>query len=68
MSHEYTVDRVYHFTCGGCQQSWSYASDHVVPSRKLHRYWPHKDLGLHEMNCPHCGMKRIIMAKDNYET
>ena len=63
MSHEYTVDRVYHFTCGGCQQSWSYVSDHVVTKRKYHRYWPHKNLGLHEMNCPHCGIKNTIMAK-----
>ena len=64
MSHEYTVERLYHFTCGECQQWWSYASDHAVSSRKHHRYWPHKDVSLHEMTCPHCGTKSTIMSKD----
>ena len=62
--HEYTVKRVYHFTCGECQQPWSYPSDHVVTSRKQYRFWPYKDLRLHEMTCPHCGIKSIIMSKD----
>ena len=28
--HEYTMEAIFHFTCGKCSQWWSYASTEVI--------------------------------------
>jgi len=50
MSHTYTSERIYHFTCSECSNWWSYASE--------------DKLRMKEMTCPHCGEAKSIESKD----
>ena len=54
-NHEYTVEQLYHFTCGECKNWWSYAST---------EYNGEIPRGI-EMNCPHCGHKADFEQKEN---
>ena len=50
MSHKYTVEKIYHFTCSKCKNWWSYATGH-------------KGLPLYiqqNFYCPHCGHRDSV--------
>ena len=51
-SHTFSMEKIYHFMCGECQNWWSHATDMV------YRHG-------HNMTCPHCGEKRGIIKQDN---
>ena len=51
MSHTYTSERIYHFTCSECSNWWSYASE--------------DKLRMKEMTCPHCGHYSTIQPNPN---
>jgi hypothetical protein len=58
MSHEFTAETIYHFTCGKCANWWSYAHtkrkyDLKLPSTLL------------TMSCPHCGFESEVTMKNN---
>ena len=58
MSHEYTVEVLYHFNCGVCKNWWSYA---ITPA-----YLITSDLGLPksmEYYCPNCGADEEATVK-----
>tara|TARA_B100001079_G_C16335067_1_gene480931 strand:+ start:256 stop:447 length:192 start_codon:yes stop_codon:yes gene_type:complete len=62
MKHEYTVEVLYHFTCGHCQMWWSWASTPITNCCDL--------LSLPEDEpafCPHCGKKDGLKIKDKFE-
>jgi len=60
--HKYTRETIYHFTCGGCKNWWSYAStkafDALLPFGRS-RSLPDE----YEMFCPHCKHKAFIQPK-----
>ena len=45
MAHLYTVEKIYHFTCSGCKNWWSYASSHDGLPLYIQQ----------NFTCPHCG-------------
>jgi hypothetical protein len=49
--HQYTVEKLFHFTCSGCKRWWSYATD---------EYYEIDDK---EIFCMHCGAKGKIEDK-----
>ena len=51
--HEYSIEKLFHLSCGECKQWWSYATEDGF------RFGP-----VHQMTCPHCGEKRMIMSTD----
>ena len=51
--HTWTDEKIYHFTCGGCENWWSYAGH-------FHNF------GL-VMTCPHCGLKADCVVKPKSE-
>ena len=53
MTHKYTTERIFHYTCGECRQPWSYAS---VDDCNFHFTY--------EMNCPHCGYQTTMEPKN----
>jgi DNA-directed RNA polymerase subunit RPC12/RpoP len=53
-NHEYTMEAIFHFTCGKCSQWWSYASTEVIDFHISY-----------EMNCPHCGYQTNLKKKEN---
>ena len=56
--HEYTIECIFHFTCGECKNWWSYArEDKQLPSGK--RTWKVYQY------CPHCGQKSNLKKKEN---
>jgi Zn finger protein HypA/HybF involved in hydrogenase expression len=50
-NHEFSSEIIYHFVCGECKNWWSHATDMI--------YTP-----VHQMSCPHCGVKRTIIRSD----
>ena len=57
MSHKYTGESIYSFTCFKCGNWWSY-------SHEMRKY----DLKLPDtmktMYCPHCGFKDSVVKKE----
>jgi RNase P subunit RPR2 len=54
MTHDYTMEWIYHFTCSKCQNWWSYATTEVrLPV--MHK----------RLTCPHCGFKDQVHPKPN---
>ena len=58
--HHYTIEILYHFNCGCCENWWSYP---YTPNQ-LHNY----ELELVEQKvwCPHCGHTQEIKVKDGF--
>ena len=52
-THEYTIEHIYHFTCGKCYQWWSYAQTEL----SLPHHIKTKTI------CPHCGHTERIKYK-----
>ena len=50
--HEFSTEKLYHFICGECKNWWSHATDMI--------YGP-----VHHMWCPHCGVKSMVMHKND---
>ena len=62
MIHEYTVETLYHFTCGKCKGWWSYAT---IPTAIY-------DVDLHlssniDIFCPHCGANERAKIKKGFK-
>ena len=55
--HEYTIEMLYHFTCGKCKGWWSYA--HTPTTNKIEGP---KTL----MFCPHCGEDGDVTIKKGF--
>ena len=57
--HLYTVEVIYHFTCGCCNNWWSYA---VTPFVQPFEF------GLDDkpIYCPHCGHTQTAKIKEGY--
>jgi predicted RNA-binding Zn-ribbon protein involved in translation (DUF1610 family) len=56
MSHAYTAETIYHFTCGQCGNWWSYAHHQVKYALKLPD-------ALSTLSCPHCGYTDEVNLK-----
>ena len=62
LHHQYTVEVLYHFTCGVCENWWSYAVTPFVQPIEF-------DAGLkkdEQLYCPHCGHTQKPKIKDGY--
>jgi len=57
--HQYTVEVLYHFTCGFCNHWWSYA---VTP------FVQPVEIGVTDKRiyCPHCGHTQSAKIKEGY--
>ena len=53
--HEYTTERIYHFTCGRCSNWWSYASTEQNSLINTRTNW----------GCPHCNHQANLKKKEN---
>ena len=60
-NHEYTVELLYHFTCGNCYLWWSWASTptHI---KKTPLSLPEDE----PIFCPHCGTKNTMKVKEGF--
>lgn len=56
MTHHYTMETLYHFTCGECENWWSYAHE----TRKKDLTLPR---ALSELSCPHCCATMAVRPK-----
>ena len=54
MTHEYTIERIYHFTCSECKNWWSY------PTMEIRLPVMQKSFA-----CPHCGFKDVAGSKSD---
>ena len=61
MFHEYTVEILYHFSCGVCSNWWSYA---ITPTELSDTELKMPD-GI-EHHCPHCGVAEKVAIKKGY--
>jgi len=52
-THQYTIEHIYHFTCGKCLQWWSYAQKGPT----IHDFFKRN------FTCPHCGHAERIKYK-----
>ena len=51
--HQYTIEHIYHFTCGKCSQWWSYAyTELFLPRHAIKKF-----------TCPHCGYADKVKYK-----
>ena len=57
--HQYTVECLYHFTCGGCGHWWSYA---VTPFSQPFIF----TLNDTKVYCPHCGHCQSTEIKEGF--
>ena len=60
--HQYTVEVLYHFTCGVCDNWWSYTVTPFVQPIEF-------DAGIikdKQLYCPHCGHEQKAKIKDGY--
>jgi DNA-directed RNA polymerase subunit RPC12/RpoP len=53
--HEYTTERIYHFTCGRCSNWWSYATTEQNSLINSKTNW----------GCPHCSHQANLKKKEN---
>ena len=56
MSHEFTVEVLYHFNCGQCKNWWSYATTWAMKGSVYGKYF----------YCPHCGHESIAEIKKDF--
>ena len=62
MKHQYTVELLFHFNCGTCQNWWSYATTpDITYMRDLEM-----PSGI-DYYCPHCGVAEKVELKKNFE-
>ena len=61
MSHEYTVEVLYHFNCGVCKNWWSYA---VIPT-VIYEADLHLPSNI-DYFCPHCGADEKVKVKEGF--
>ena len=59
MKHEYTVEILYHFTCGSCKNWWSYALTSIMGEDDE---WQTKGPE-RSVFCPHCGDSADVEIK-----
>ena len=62
LHHQYTCEVLYHFTCGVCENWWSYSVTPFVQPIEF-------DAGIkkdEQLHCPHCGHKQKAKIKDGY--
>ena len=59
--HKYTVELLFHFNCGVCENWWSYASTPYDLSKSVDYNTPPDHI---EYYCPHCGAAENIEVKD----
>ena len=57
--HQYTVECLYHFTCGSCEHWWSYA---VTPFSQPFTF----TLNDVKIYCPHCGYCQSTEIKEGF--
>jgi hypothetical protein len=60
--HQFTVEVLYHFTCGCCNNWWSYA---VTPFVQPLEFDPFVSDGT-KTHCPHCGHVQTTKIKEGY--
>ena len=60
--HQFTVEVLYHFTCGVCENWWSYA---VTPFVQPLEFDPFAPAGT-KTYCPHCGHVQTTKIKEGY--
>ena len=58
-THKYTVEILYHFTCGFCSHWWSYAVTPSTQSREI-------ELSDKKIYCIHCGHTQKAEIKDGF--
>ena len=58
--HEYTIEILYHFTCGCCQEWWSYT--HTPSKLEMDISLPNNE----KFWCPHCGHYQITKVKEGF--
>ena len=63
MIHEYTVETLYHFTCGKCKGWWSHAHIHIMNEKNEVQLDGLKKL----MYCPHCGEDGDVKIKKGFK-
>ena len=70
MSHEHTIEIIYHFTCGKCKGWWSHAHTPNINKNDEFRvdlYWFVKNYGPSKlMFCPHCGEDGNVKIKKGF--
>ena len=62
MKHEYTIEIIYHFTCGYCKGWWSRALTPTVNKNKEFKIDSPNRLSF----CPHCGEDGDVEIKDKF--
>ena len=62
MKHEYTIEMIYHFTCGYCMGWWSHALTPTVNKNKEFKI----DSPNRVAFCPHCGEDSDVEIKDKF--
>jgi len=60
--HEYTIEILYHYTCGYCKGWWSHALTPTVNKNKEIKFDSPSRLAF----CPHCGEDGEVKIKDNF--
>jgi C4-type Zn-finger protein len=60
LHHQYTCEVLYHFTCGVCENWWSYSITPFVQPFEV-------SLDDKPIYCPHCGYKQKAKIKDGYQ-
>ena len=61
MSHEFTVEVLYHFNCHECKNWWGHTMTPVFQHQHLTYGMVGKDI-----HCPHCGLKSDVKVKENF--
>ena len=58
--HEYTIEILYHFTCGCCQEWWSYT--HTPSKLEIDLNLPNNE----KLWCPHCGHTQKLKLTEGF--
>ena len=62
--HQYTVELLFHFNCGTCENWWSYATTPYCLTGSIE----YNSLPEHiDYYCPHCGAAEQIEVKEGFE-
>ncbi len=59
-THKFTIEILYHFTCGCCNEWWSYA--HTPSNLQMDLSLPNKE----KFWCPHCGHAQTLKIKEGF--
>ena len=62
--HQYTVELLFHFNCGTCENWWSYASTPYCLTGSIEYNSPPEHIDYY---CPHCGSAEQIEVKEWFE-